>query len=90
MIAYRPTTELVILIKTDALHLEGIGTGVHYRGVHLQPLYRDRYGCRPEMFPHATRISERTISIPLSQSLSDRDVDDVIEAVQQVLTHFAR
>jgi dTDP-4-amino-4,6-dideoxygalactose transaminase len=41
-------------------------------------------------FPQATRPSERTISIPLPQSLSDRDVDDVIEAVQQVLTHFAR
>jgi dTDP-4-amino-4,6-dideoxygalactose transaminase len=73
-----------------ALHLEGIGTGVHYRGVHLQPLFRDRYGYRPDMFPHATRISDRTISIPLSPSLSDRDVDDVIEAVQQVFAHFAR
>jgi dTDP-4-amino-4,6-dideoxygalactose transaminase len=60
------------------------------RGVHLHPLFRGRYGYRPGMFPHATRISERTISIPLSPSLSDRDVDDVIEAVQQMLTHFAR
>jgi dTDP-4-amino-4,6-dideoxygalactose transaminase len=73
-----------------ALHLEGIGTGVHYRGVHLQPLYRDRYGYRPETFPHATRISERTLSIPLSPWLSDRDVEDVIAAVGEVLTHFAR
>jgi dTDP-4-amino-4,6-dideoxygalactose transaminase len=73
-----------------ALHLEGIGTGVHYRGVHLQPLYRDRFGYRPEMFPNATWISERTLSIPLSPALSDRDVDTVVEAVQRVLTHFAR
>lgn len=73
-----------------ALHLEGIGTGVHYRGVHLQPLYRDRYGYMPEMFPTATNISQRTLSVPLSAALSDRDVDDVVVAVQRVLTHFAR
>lgn len=35
-------------------------------------------------------LINRTIWIPLSPSLSDRDVDDVIEAVQQVLAHFAR
>ncbi len=34
-----------------ALHLEGIGNGVHYRGVHLQPLYRNQYGYRPEIVP---------------------------------------
>ena len=73
-----------------ALHLEGVGTGVHYRGLHLQPLYRDRYNLRPEMFPTASRISAQTLSIPLSPALSDRDVDDVTEAVQRVLTHFAR
>lgn len=72
-----------------ALHLEGIGTGVHYRAVHLQPLYRDTGRCGISRLSNATWISERTLSIPLSAALTDRDVDTVIDAVRRVLTHFA-
>jgi dTDP-4-amino-4,6-dideoxygalactose transaminase len=67
------------------LHALGIGTGVHYRAVHLHPYYRDRFGYRPEDFPNAAWISERTVSLPLSPALSDDDVEDVIEAVHRAL-----
>lgn len=63
------------------LHKLNIGTGVHYIGVHLHPYYRDRFGYRPEDFPNATWISERTVSIPLSPSLSEEDIADVTSAV---------
>ncbi len=49
----------------DRLIERRIGTGVHYRGVHLHPYYRDKYGLAPEDFPVATAISERTLSLPL-------------------------
>ncbi len=77
-------------IVLQALHQEGIGTGVHYRGVHLHPYYRDRFGYSPEMFPNASFISERTVSLPLSAKLSDRDVSDVIDAVTRVLQYYQR
>jgi dTDP-4-amino-4,6-dideoxygalactose transaminase len=73
-----------------ALHLEGIGTGVHYRGVHLQPAYRARLGVRPGDFPASSRISERTLSIPLGPALDDDDVSDVIAAVTRVLAYYTR
>jgi dTDP-4-amino-4,6-dideoxygalactose transaminase len=66
----------------DALTSQRIGAGVHYRGVHLHPYYRDRYGLRPAEFPVATEISERTLSLPLSPALSDRDQADVVAALQ--------
>ncbi len=66
------------------LQLLNIGTGVHYMGVHLHRYYRERFGFRPEDFPNATWISERTVSLPLSPKLSDDDVGDVIDAVRQV------
>jgi dTDP-4-amino-4,6-dideoxygalactose transaminase len=69
----------------SALHEHGIGTGVHYVGVHLQPYYRERFGWRPADFPHATWISERTVSLPLTPHLSDRDLDRVVGAVHDVL-----
>jgi dTDP-4-amino-4,6-dideoxygalactose transaminase len=67
------------------LHQRNIGTGVHYIGVHLHPYYRERFGYRPEDFPNATWISERTVSIPLSPKLSGADAEDVVEAVGRVL-----
>jgi dTDP-4-amino-4,6-dideoxygalactose transaminase len=76
-------------IERDALmqrlYEGGIGTGVHYIGVHLHPYYRETFGYAPEAFPNATFISERTLSIPLSPKLTDRDVDRVIEAVRDAL-----
>jgi len=70
----------------QALYEQNIGTGVHYLGVHLHPYYRDRFGYRPEDFPNATWISERTISIPLSPKLSNSDIERVVEAVRGIAT----
>jgi dTDP-4-amino-4,6-dideoxygalactose transaminase len=67
------------------LHELGIGTGVHYVGVHLHPYYRREFGYTPENFPNATWISERTLSIPLSPGLADEAVEDVINAVHRVI-----
>lgn len=67
------------------LYQRGVGTGVHYIGVHLHPYYRETFGLEPEDFPNATHISERTLSIPLSPGLTDGDVDRVIEAVRDAL-----
>ena len=69
----------------DGLTARGIGTGVHYRGVHLHPYYRDRYDLVPEQFPVATSISERTLSLPLSPKVTDADQDDVVLALRELL-----
>ncbi|MBM3316929.1 MAG: DegT/DnrJ/EryC1/StrS family aminotransferase [Candidatus Eisenbacteria bacterium] len=70
----------------QALHAEGIGTGVHYRPLHLQQYYRERFGYRPGSFPNAEWIGERTLSLPFSTKLSDADAEDVIRAVRKVCT----
>ena len=68
-----------------ALQAENIGTGVHYRAVHLHPYYRDTFGYRPEMFPNAEFLSQRTLSIPFSTRISEEDARDVIDGVHKVL-----
>ncbi len=70
----------------DGLNQQRIGTGVHYRAVHLHPFYRDRYELAPEAFPVATAISERTLSLPLSPAVSESDQDDVVGALTQLLS----
>jgi dTDP-4-amino-4,6-dideoxygalactose transaminase len=67
------------------LHRQNIGTGVHYRALHLHPYYRETFGYVPGDFPNAEWISERTISLPLSPKLTDDDVEDVIAAVTRSL-----
>ncbi len=62
-----------------------IGSGVHYRAVHLHPYYRDTFGYATGTFPVAEWISDRTLSLPLSPKLTDDDVEDVIAAVRHVL-----
>jgi dTDP-4-amino-4,6-dideoxygalactose transaminase len=67
------------------LHDRNIGTGVHFISLHLHPYYRDRYRFRSDDFPHALHISDRTVSLPLSAKLTEHDVEDVIEAVREVV-----
>ncbi len=74
----------------DALFEENIGTGVHYIALHLQPYYRDLLGCRPDDYPNAKKISDQTLSLPLSAKLSDEDVDDVVAAVERTVDRYSR
>lgn len=63
----------------------GIGTGVHYTALHLHKYYRETYGYRPDDLPEALWVSERTLSLPLSNRMTLQDADDVIGAVRRVL-----
>jgi len=73
----------------DALQKEGIGSGVHYTALHLHPLYK-KMGYKLGDFPNAEYIGERTISLPLSAKLSDKDVEDVIKAVTRILNYYRK
>lgn len=68
-----------------AMHQRKIGTGVHYRALHVHPYYAERFGYVPEQFPNAYWVGERTVSIPLTQKLTDAEVDRVIAAVRGIL-----
>jgi len=73
---------------SEELRGRNIGTSVHFIPVHLHPYYRDKYGYKPDDFPIAHREYRRLISLPLYPKMKDRDVEDVIEAVTDILLHF--
>jgi dTDP-4-amino-4,6-dideoxygalactose transaminase len=73
-----------------SLHQQNIGSGVHYRALHLHPYYREAFGYARGDFPNAEWISDRTLSLPLSPKLSDADVEDVIVALTRALRQFER
>ena len=66
----------------ERLAAEGIGTSIHFRALHLHAFYRDRLNVWRGAFPRAEQISDSTLSLPLSASLSDSDVTRVIAAVR--------
>jgi len=58
-----------------------IGTGLHYRAVHLYPYYREHFGFKPGDFPNAESIGSRIVSLPLFPAMGDTDQDRVIAAM---------
>jgi dTDP-4-amino-4,6-dideoxygalactose transaminase len=73
-----------------ALHRQKIGTGIHYRAVHLHRYYQEAFGYRRGDYPEAEWISDRTLSLPLSPKLTDEDIEDVILATRRTLEYFAK
>ena len=62
-----------------------IGTGIHFRCVHLQKFYRESMGCKPGMLPNTEWNSDRMFSIPLFPEMTSGDVDDVVSAIKDAL-----
>jgi dTDP-4-amino-4,6-dideoxygalactose transaminase len=74
----------------EELKARSIGTSVHFIPIHLHAYYRDKYGFAPGDFPIAFANYQRLVSLPLHPRLSDADVNDVIEAVLDVLLKHGR
>jgi len=62
-----------------------IGTGIHFISLHLHKYYKEAFNYKQGDFPNAEFISDRTISLPFSAKLTDKDVDDVVKSVREIL-----
>lgn len=91
----------VILINPTALRINrdqaieelqrrGIGTGVHFIPLHLQPYYQRTWGYHLGDFPVAEDYFERCISLPIYPSMTDEDVARVIMELQSLSADFRR
>jgi dTDP-4-amino-4,6-dideoxygalactose transaminase len=72
------------------LRAENIGTSVHFIPIHFHPHFRDSLRLTEGAFPVAEDAYRRAISLPLFAHMTDRDVDDVCEAVHKIARHFRR
>jgi dTDP-4-amino-4,6-dideoxygalactose transaminase len=91
----------VILLRTEqlsidrdefveALRAENVASGIHFRSLHVQPYYRERFELRREDLPHAAAVTDRLLSLPLYPKMSEADVQDVVEAVRKLVGVYAR
>jgi len=67
------------------LKAENIGTGLHFRAVHLQKYYRESMGMRRGLLPNTEWNSDRICSLPLFPDMRDGDVDEVVNEIKGVL-----
>ena len=74
----------------ELLRRENIGTSVHFIPLHLHPYYRDTFGYHAEDFPTASTIFERLISLPIYPTLTEPDVQRVIDTVRTLVRQHRR
>ena len=67
------------------LKKRNIGTGLHFRAVHLQKYYRESMGMHRGMLPNTEWNSDRICSLPLFPDMTADDIDDVVNAIKSVL-----
>lgn len=70
----------------NELKKRNIGTGLHFRAVHLQKYYTESMGTHRGMLPNTEWNSDRICSLPLFPDMTEDDVDDVVEAIKEVLS----
>lgn len=62
-----------------------IGCSVHFIPLHLHSYWRDLLHLKQDDFPEAYQNYLRAVSLPIYTKMTDQDVDDVIQAVRELL-----
>jgi dTDP-4-amino-4,6-dideoxygalactose transaminase len=58
---------------------------VNYRAIHLLSYFRERFGYRPDDFPIAEQIGDACISLPFFPSMSEQDIDTVLDHLHAIV-----
>ncbi len=68
----------------EAMTRKNIGTSVHFIPLHLHPYYRDVHRYERGDFPNAEYIYDRIVSLPIYPSMTDDDLDYVINTIKNI------
>lgn len=68
------------------LNERGVGTSIYYpQPVPRMTYYRDKYGYDAAAYPHAARISECSIALPVGPHITSDDVDYIASVFQSAI-----
>jgi dTDP-4-amino-4,6-dideoxygalactose transaminase len=73
----------------QALRDVGIGAGVHYPALHLFTFYRSM-GWREGQLPHAERVGQSILTLPLFPAMTADDVQRVCQSLAGVCKRLIR
>lgn len=74
----------------EAMAAENICCNVHYIPVYWHPYYEKKLGYQRGICPNAEKLYMEMMSLPIYYSLTDQDVDDVIEAVRKIVAYYKK
>lgn len=69
----------------NSLKAMGIGCSNYFPCIHLEPFYRQQFGCTPGDHPIAEDISARTIALPFHPGIDADDIDYVVAGLREAL-----
>lgn len=72
------------------LKQRGVAFSVHWRPLHLHPLYRDSFGWRPEDCPQASATFPRLITLPLFPAMTEAEISAVVSTVRDLCREHRR
>jgi perosamine synthetase len=67
------------------LEEDGVPTRPYFVPIHLQPLYRERFGYRPGDFPVTERVARTTVALPFFTDMTQTQVDYVCDRLSRHL-----
>jgi UDP-4-amino-4-deoxy-L-arabinose-oxoglutarate aminotransferase len=70
----------------QALKERGIGTGLHFRAVHLHKYYRKSMGTGYGDLPNTEFNSDRILSLPLFPDMDEGHVRRVVQTIKEILS----
>lgn len=73
----------------DALYAENTCPQVHYLPVYWHSYY-EKLGYEKGICPHAEKLYNEIMSIPLYPSMTDADIQDVINAVKKLVNYYKK
>jgi perosamine synthetase len=74
----------------EELKRSGIGCSVHWRPLHLHPLYGTRYGWREKHLPNATKIWPQLVSLPIFPSMTAGEINQVVKVVRNLCQAYSK
>ena len=67
----------------DELAARGVPSRPYFSPLHLQPVYRERFGYEPGDFPVTERVAASTLALPFSSRMSEGEVAIVADALRE-------
>ncbi len=67
------------------LREKGIGCRNYFSPIHLQPFYQEQFGFGSGNFPITEHVAARTIALPFYNTLSEKQIDQVVEQLKLLL-----
>lgn len=73
----------------EELKSRGVGCSVHWRPLHLHPLYQKRLGWNATHLPAATELWTEIISLPIFSSMTVEESAHVVQTVKEICAAYA-